>query len=602
MIVSTNKMENLFQTLKNSGGFKGEVFTDKATLHKYSRDASIFEIMPTCVVRPKNSQDVQALVKFVAEHKATNPELSITARAAGTDMTGGAINDSIIADFTAHFNKIEMFGTFSTSPTPTSRGTLSSPGEGETVSYASVEPGVFYRDFEAETLKRGLILPCYTASKGLNTVGGMVGNNSAGEKSLAYGQTKDYVLELSAVLSDGNEYHFSELDNNELEKKLKLPGFEGELYRKVFRLVNENYEQIKQAKPTTSKNSAGYLLWEVWNKSKFNLAKLFVGSQGTLGLVTDIKFKLIKPKPKSELLVIFMKETTKLGELIDCVIKYKPESFESFDNHTFKLAMRFLPDMIKRMSAKSPQNGHLGGSATMALERPLGGKDLLKLAWKFLPELWMGITGGVPKLILIVEITGEKEEEVYQKLFLAEKEIQSKFKLKTHITASAEEAEKYWVIRRESFNLLRQHSKNLATAPFIDDIAVHPAQLPEFLPELNAILAKYPSLIYTIAGHMGDANFHIIPLMDLRRADQRLIIPKLTDEVYNLVLKYQGTITAEHNDGLIRSPYLEKMYGPQITRLFKEVKDIFDPQNIFNPRKKVGGSLEYSLSKIKKTF
>lgn len=572
-------MENLYQTLKNSGGFKGEVFTDEATLHKYSRDASIFEIMPACVVRPKNSQDVQALVKFVAEHKGTNPELSITARAAGTDMSGGAINDSIIADFTAHFNKIEMFGAFPTSPTPTSRGALSSPGEGETVGFATVEPGVFYRDFEVESLKRGLILPCYTASKSLNTMGGMVGNNSAGEKSLAYGQTKDYVLELSAVLADGREYHFSELGNNELEKKLKLPGFEGELYRKVFRLVNDNYELIKQAKPTTSKNSAGYLLWEVWDKSKFNLAKLLVGSQGTLGLVTDIKFKLIKPKPKSELLVIFMKDLAKLGELIDCITKYKPESFESFDDHTFKLAMRFLPDMIKRMK---------GG--------------LISLGWKFLPELWMTLTGGVPKLILIAEFTGEKEEEIFQKLFLAEKEIQSKFKLKTHITASAEEAEKYWVIRRESFSLLRQHSKNLATAPFIDDIAVHPAQLPGFLPELNAILAKYPSLIYTVAGHMGDANFHIIPLMDLRRADQRLIIPKLADEVYNLVLKYKGTITAEHNDGLIRSPYLEKMYGSQITGLFKEIKDIFDPQNIFNPRKKVGSSLEYSLNHIKKTF
>ncbi|MEK7161154.1 MAG: FAD-binding oxidoreductase [Patescibacteria group bacterium] len=585
-------MENLHQTLKNNSGFKGEVFTDEATLYKYSRDASIFEIMPACVVCPKNSHDVQELVKFVGAHKSSAPELSITARAAGTDMSGGAINDSIIADFTAHFNKIEMFGTYPSSvPSFFAKDGTPSParGEGNNVSYATVEPGVFYRDFEVESLKRGLILPCYTASKSLNTVGGMVGNNSAGEKSLAYGQTKDYVLELNAVLADGNEYHFGELDNSELEKKLKLPGFEGELYRKVFRLVNDNYELIKKAKPTTSKNSAGYLLWEVWNKSKFNLAKLFVGSQGTLGLVTDIKFKLIKPKPKSELLVIFMKDLAKLGELIDCVAKYKPESFESFDDHTFKLAMRFLPDMIKRMSP-------FGGS-------PAGGKvNFFTLGLQFLPELWMTLTGGVPKLILIVEFTGEKEEDIYQKLFLAEKEIQSKFKLKTHITANPHEAEKYWVIRRESFSLLRQHSKNLATAPFIDDIAVHPAQLPQFLPELNAILAKYPSLIYTVAGHMGDANFHIIPLMDLRRVDQRMIIPKLADEVYSLVLKYNGTITAEHNDGLIRSPYLEKMYGAIFFGLFRQIKEIFDPQNIFNPRKKVGSSLEYSLNHIKKTF
>jgi FAD/FMN-containing dehydrogenase len=131
---------------------------------------------------------------------------------------------------------------------------------------------------------------------------------------------------------------------------------------------------------------------------------------------------------------------------------------------------------------------------------------------------------------------------------------------------------------------------------------VHPDQLPQFLPELNAILAGYPSLIYTIAGHAGDANFHIIPLMDLTKADQRMIIPKLAGLVYDLVLKYKGSITAEHNDGLIRSPYLEKMYGPQITALFKQAKEIFDPQNIFNPRKKVGSSLEYAMEHIKKTL
>ena len=157
-------------------------------------------------------------------------------------------------------------------------------------------------------------------------------------------------------------------------------------------------------------------------------------------------------------------------------------------------------------------------------------------------------------------------------------------------------------MRRESFNLLRQHTHGLATAPFIDDIVVHPSQLPDFLPEFNALLSKYPSLIYTIAGHAGDANFHIIPLMDLTKEDQRAIVPKLADEVYDLVLKYDGSITAEHNDGLIRSPYLEKMYGREVYGLFEQVKKIFDPQNIFNPRKKVGSSLDYAMGHIKHTL
>ena len=571
-------MQNIFEELKKQ--FKGEIEADEKSLVKYSRDASIFEVKPACVVHPKGVEDLKNLVKFVSSHKQKNTELSITARSAGTDMSGGALGESIVADFTTHFGKIiSVEQTPHPDPLPQGERGIKPIVQSKITGSATTEPGVFYRDFEKATLAKNLILPCYTASKSLNTVGGMVANNSAGEKSLAYGQTKDYIDEVSVVLSDGNEYTFGELDNNQLEQKLRLPGFEGEIYRKVFRVLKDSYDKIQKAKPTTSKNSAGYLLWEVWNKVSFNMARLITGSQGTLGLITKAKFKLVTPKPKSELLVIFMNDLKNLGEVVSTVVNYKPESFESFDDHTFKLAIKFLPDMIKRMKG-----------------------NLITLGIQFLPEVWMTLTGGVPKLILIAEFTGETDVEIYQKLIIAEKEIQAKFKLKTHIAKSAWEAEKYWTVRRESFSLLRQHSHGLATAPFIDDIVVHPKELPQFLPELNAILDKYPSLIYTIAGHAGDANFHIIPLMDLTKEDQREIIPELADKVYDLVLKYKGSITAEHNDGLIRSPYLEKMYGPEITGLFAEIKQIFDPQNIFNPGKKVGSSLKYAMDHIKRTL
>jgi FAD/FMN-containing dehydrogenase len=140
------------------------------------------------------------------------------------------------------------------------------------------------------------------------------------------------------------------------------------------------------------------------------------------------------------------------------------------------------------------------------------------------------------------------------------------------------------------------------TAPFIDDIAVRPEKMPEFLPALNKILDKYQDkIVYTIAGHAGNGNFHIIPLMNLADESQRAIIPVLSDEVYDLVIKFGGTITAEHNDGLIRTPYLEKMYGREVISLFEQVKQIFDPLNIFNPGKKVGGNLKYSMSHIKRS-
>ena len=148
-------------------------------------------------------------------------------------------------------------------------------------------------------------------------------------------------------------------------------------------------------------------------------------------------------------------------------------------------------------------------------------------------------------------------------------------------------ARKYWVIRHESFNLLRKKIRGMRTAPFIDDFVVPPSTLPEFLPKLQEILSHY-DLIYTVAGHVGDGNFHIIPLIDPKRSDGPKIIDELSHKVYDLVLSYKGSITGEHNDGLVRTPYVEKMFGREMNNLFVEVKKIFDPLNIFNPGKKVG--------------
>ena len=166
-----------------------------------------------------------------------------------------------------------------------------------------------------------------------------------------------------------------------------------------------------------------------------------------------------------------------------------------------------------------------------------------------------------------------------------------------HITSSSKEAEKYWKIRRESFNLLRKHTKGKKTAPFIDDIIVKPEYLPEFIPKVQKMLDEY-KLIYTIAGHPGNGNFHIIPLMDLTSPISADVILDLSKKIYTLVHEYHGSITAEHNDGIIRTPYLLQMYGPEVVKLFVETKNIFDPHNIFNPGKKVGGTFDDIRSSI----
>src|SRR5690606_10530636 len=190
---------------------------------------------------------------------------------------------------------------------------------------------------------------------------------------------------------------------------------------------------------------------------------------------------------------------------------------------------------------------------------------------------------GIPKLTLLVEYEADTLEEISQKI----DELQQSLKNEKVVTVAAKtpkKAERYKLIRRESFNLLRKNLGRVHTAPFIDDFIVPPETMPEFLPKLKAILEKY-KLNYTVAGHMGNGNFHVIPLMDLSIESERAKIPKVSALVYDLVLKYGGSISAEHNEGLIRGPYTRQMYGDKVYKVFEQIKQIFDSKNIFNNHK-----------------
>ncbi|MFZ2770103.1 MAG: FAD-binding oxidoreductase [Minisyncoccia bacterium] len=532
--------------------FKGDIQDDEETLKLYIHDASLFTVLPKLVVFPKDSEDIQNLVQWVNENKSKDPSLSITIRAAGSCMSGGPLGESIIVDVMKYMNNI---------------GEIKAEG-------TVVEPGVFYRDFEPLTLQKNLILPCYTASKNMNALGGMIGNNCAGEKTLKYGKMENFVIESKVIFSDGKEYTVKPLTKNELEVKKSQNDFEGSVYKNLSNLILANKKLIDDARPNVSKNSAGYYLWNIYNGETFDLNKLIVGSQGTLGLVTEAKIKLVKTDKTSKLFVIFMKDLTHLAALVNEVLPTNPDSLETYDDATLKLAFKFFPEMLKSMKAKS----------------------FFKLIMSFIPEAFMMLRGGFPKLVVLVEYAGATEEEVNQKMSDLKNKI-THFNFIMRETKSEEESNKYWTIRRESFNLLRKHIKNSRTAPFVDDVVVRPEDMPAFLPEMKSVLDDY-KLVYTIAGHAGNGNFHIIPLMDMHNHKNVEVIKEVGEKIYTLVAKYKGSITGEHNDGIVRTPYLDKMYSPDILGLFKKTKDIFDPQNIFNPGKKVGGTVEYLTSHI----
>jgi len=538
--------------------FKGEIDIAEETLDFYSHDASLFELRPKAVVFPADTADVKAVVSYVAANKAAHPDLSITPRSAGTDMSGGAVGESIIMDVGRHMTAIHEM----------------------TAEAAYVQPGILYRNFDSESVKLGSILPSYPASRELASVGGMVENNSGGEKSLQYGKTDNFVTELSVVLSDGNEYVIKPLTVDELNAKRALDTFEGEIYRRTYDLLDTHYDEIQAAAPKVTKDSTGYHLWNVWNRDTgiFDLTKLFVGSQGTLGIVTDVRVRLV-PKPEhSGTLVCYMRTLDELGDVIPAVLAHKPATFESFDDNTLLLSFKFF----------------------FAFLTKLGLWSWIKLALQLIPDGVMLIKG-LPQLVLLIEFNGASVEEVRRKIH------ETKLDLERFNFSYMEEDEteaksrKFWLMRRESFNLLRQKVRDKHTAPFIDDLVVPPARLTEFLPQLRQIIKKY-NLLATIAGHMGDGNFHVIPLMKIEDPKERAKLEPAMKEVNTLVIQYGGSVSGEHNDGMVRGPWLSQMYSVPVLGYMREIKSLYDPQNIFNPHKKTDATWDFSFSHIRSQF
>lgn len=545
---------------------KGDVSNTKDILEKYSHDYSIFEVMPEVVVYPKDSEDVKNLVKFVNKKREQGYfYVSITPRGAGTCMSGGSLNTSIIIDMTRYMNhaiEVKKVNPYRQKSPTNKIYTVS--GE------ARVLPGTFYRNFEKETLAQNLIMPCYPASKNLCSVGGMVSNNGAGEKSLKYGQNKDFVKSLKVVLDDGEEYEVKEMTKDELEARSLEENSFGRICRRTWNVLKRSEDDIKAGKPKTSKNSSGYLIWDVWDEERkvFDMTKLFVGAQGTTGIITEITYKLVSTENHSKLLVVFVKDLKQIPELTKELLTFDLESLEVYDDNTIKFAIKFFRSFLKDK----------------------GVSGIFRYVINFIPEFLMVLRGGMPKLIVLAEFVSNDLFEIEKEAESAKRQI-SHLKLRSRITKTEIEREKYFDIRRDSFKLLSDHSKGTKTAPFIDDIAVLPEHLPEYLPELMKILDR-ENLLYTIAGHLGNGNLHIIPLMDFDNPKTQETIIRISPEVYELVKKYNGTITAEHNDGIMRTPFVKIMFGEKMNTIFKEIKDICDPQNIFNPGKKIGGTID----------
>jgi FAD/FMN-containing dehydrogenase len=540
-------MKPLLDELKTI--FKGEITTNANIREAYSHDASIYEMMPEAVLSPLDAADIKRLVRFVSLNKSFHPNLSITPRSAGTDMSGSAIGDSLVVDMTKHFNKVHAVS--------------------DTEIHS--QPGVFIRDIDPLLDKRNVMLGCIPASRAYNTIGGMVANNSAGEQSLRYGNTDKSIREVSAVLSDGNEYTFKPISKKELFVKIAQGDFEGELYRKIYELIEAHYDLIKNARPKTHKNSMGYNLWTTWDRDTgiFDMTQLLTGSQGTLGIITDLKMATVPKAKHSGLLLAYLSKVEDLAEIVPLVASHSPATFEGFDNVTFELGIKYF----------------------QIFRTQLGTKEWLKQQASLLGSV-AKFKGHLPNIVLMIGFEGDTYQEVNDKILAMDHDLgQHHIKIKTEIEGNEEQSGPFWNIRRNKI-------EGKYASAFMDDMAVQPRYVPEFIPKVRKIIRKY-NLPATISGHFGDGNFHIVPLMDIADPKEQLKLEPAMRELIQIILEYKGTMAGEHNDGMIRGPWLAAQFGEEMYERFRDVKGIFDPRYIFNPHKKTDAAWDFSMQHIR---
>lgn len=527
------------KTVKELGNLLvGEVSDDKQNLEYFSTDGSIFTIEPGIVIYPKSERDIVLTVKYLEERAKEGEVIGITARGKGTDQGGAALGSGAMLVFPAHMKNLVDINK-------------------KTV---TVKPGMIYAHLQGILHSHGQFMPPYPASIDFCTIGGAIANNSAGEKTIKYGSTRDYVESLRVVLSNGDVIETGRLSKRDLAKKKMQDDFEGHIYRAIDNLIEHNKQLIISAEPRVSKNAAGYDLWDIKEKDgSFDLSQLIVGSQGTLGIVSEITLRHEPWNQHTILLVGFFDSITKAANAVEAIMPLGPSSLELVDYHLLSYLKKNKPEQIEGL----------------------------------VPEK-------LPEIALLVEFDNHKER-VRQKKAKQVAKIFKKFTYDSRYATDHEEQDALWKIRRGAAAVIWMNSGPKKALPIIEDGVVPIEKMPEFLNSVYGLFKKY-KLEIAVWGHAGNANFHLQPFMNLSSAKDRGRIFDLADEFYKMVIKIGGSTCGEHNDGIMRAPYLRRLYGSEMYHLFEEVKQIFDPMGILNPNVKIGVTEEYAATKMRREY
>lgn len=508
----------------------GEVMTSTDARRYFATDGSILQIAPAIIAYPKNENDVRKTARFTWQLAERGRVISLTPRGAGTDETGAAIGNGIMVVFPAHMNRI-----------------IELDIKANTV---TVEPGINFGKLQQSLFTHDRFVPAYPASMEYSTIGGAIANNASGEKSVKYGDMRSYVTSLRVVLANGEVIETGKLSKKELSKKLGLASFEGEIYRSIDTLLEENHDLVEQISRNLTKNNAGYDLLDVKQPGgAFDLTPLIVGSQGTLGIITEA---VLSTEPHGTETSLVMARFDSLEQVQNAILELRdlpetPSAIELVDEHTLDQVQNLNPNQLK---------------------------DVLSPPY--------------PKVTLLIEFDSPPKH--LKKTMKKAGKILEKYAKDWQLSTEPEQQQQFWKVR-QAVSTVIGHNDGLLRALPMFDAAVPADRLREYLDAVYVLL-ETNNLAPAVWGHAGDANLHFQPKLNLGQVGDRQKAFRLLDEHQKIVIKLGGTISAGAGEGRLGAPYLEAMYGAEIYGLLKKVKKIFDPYGTLNPGVKFGSSLD----------
>jgi len=513
-----------------SAQLAGDLYTDDKMRILYATDASAYREIPLAVAIPKSAEDLKILIGFAGKNHS-----SLIPRTAGTSLAGQVVGNGIIVDVSKNFTRILEFN--------------------KEERWVRVQPGVIRDELNMFLKPHGLFFGPETSTANRAMMGGMVGNNSCGSNSVVYGSTREHLLEVKTLLSDGSEAVFKSLPTELFHQKCEEPGLEGNIYKTVRTLLADesNQQEITREFPRKSieRRNTGYALDELMHaapffagKPDFNFCKLIAGSEGTLAFITEIKLNLIPlPPVETGLLCVHFHTIDESLRANLIALQYKPSASELIDHYILECTKENIEQSKNRFFVQ-----------------------------------------GDPGAILVIEFRRSNREEITEIAGKVEAGMRAAGLGYHFPLLFGEDSKKIWSLRKAGLGLLGNMPGDEKAVPVIEDTAVDVNDLPQYIADFNKILKKY-NLHAVHYAHAGSGEIHLRPILNLKTVEGNKLFRTIAEEIASLVKKYNGSLSGEHGDGRLRGEFIRQMVGNKNYELFKTIKRTWDPENIFNPNK-----------------